>query len=122
MRVAACGLAMALALALSVSAHARVRGYSIYDGDTFRATFRIANIDTPELKGKCAHEIELAERAKLFTQQFLAQGDVVITQTGVDRYGRVLATVRRGDEDLGAALIAAGLARAWRGRRESWCD
>ena len=58
---------MALALALRVSAHARVRGYSNYDGDTFRATFRIANIDTPELKGKCAHEIELAERAKLFT-------------------------------------------------------
>ena len=55
-------------------------------------------------------------------EQFLAQGDVVITQTGVDRYGRVLATVRRDDEDLGAALIAAGLARAWRGRRESWCD
>ena len=107
---------------LSVSAHASNMGYSNYDGDTFRATFRIANIDTPELKGKCEYEIELAERAKQFTQQFLAQGDVVISQTGVDRYGRVLATGRRGDEDLGAALIAAGLARAWRGRRESWCD
>ena len=66
--------------------------------------------------------MQLAERARQFAQQFLARGDVVITQTGVDRYGRVPATMRRGDEDLGAALIAHGLARAWLCRRESWCD
>ena len=53
---------------------------SIYDGDTFRATvkgwppligeripIRIAGIDTPELKGKCKREKQLAKKAKQFT-------------------------------------------------------
>jgi micrococcal nuclease len=109
-------------LLISTPANAAERGFSNYDGDTFKATFRIANIDTPEIIGKCDAERELALKAKALTADFLKQGDVVITQVGVGKYGRVLATVRRGDNDLGEALIAAGLAREWKGRRESWCE
>ena len=98
------------------------RGFSNYDGDTFRATFRLSGVDTPEIKGVCDRERELALRAKRFTQDFLLQGGVVIAQVGTDRYGRILATVRRGESDLGEDLMAAGLARKWRGRRESWCE
>jgi micrococcal nuclease len=114
-------LLVALTIQVGASANAAERGFSNYDGDTFKATFRIANIDTAEMRAKCDAERELAIQAKAFTHEFLKQGDIVITQTGVDRYGRILATVQRRGEDLGEALIAAGLARKWKGRRESWC-
>ena len=121
MRISVSAFFLALLLIHSY-ANAAERGFSNYDGDTFKATFRIANIDTPEIRAKCDAERELALRGKAFTADFLKQGDVVITQVGVGKYGRVIATVQRGDEDLGEALIAAGLARRWKGRRESWCE
>ena len=40
-----------LGLWITGAAEARDRGFNNYDGDTFRATFRIANIDTPEIDG-----------------------------------------------------------------------
>ena len=112
---------LAAFLLLTSPAGAAERGFTNYDGDTLRATFRVANIDTPEIKGACAAERQLAARAKSFTAAWLARGQVTIEQTGVDRYGRVLARISRGGEDLGEALIAAGLARPWKGRRETWC-
>ena len=121
-RVAMAVMMMVLAVGgLAMSAHAADRGFTNYDGDTFRATFRIANIDTPEIKGECDAERELAQRAKVFTERFLAQGNIVIRQSGIDRYGRVLAVVSREGHDLGEALIAEGLARPWKGKREQWC-
>jgi micrococcal nuclease len=121
-QLASAMLAVLATLLISASAIAAERGFSNYDGDTFKATFRIANIDTPEIRAKCDAERELALRAKAFTGGFLKQGNVMITQVGIGKYGRVLATVGRGEEDLGEALIAAGLARRWKGRRESWCE
>jgi endonuclease YncB( thermonuclease family) len=100
---------------------ARDPAFTNYDGDTFRATFRVSNIDAPEIKGKCEAERKLAQQAKVFTEQFLARENVTIKQNGVDQYGRILATVEAGGRDLGQALIAAGLARTWKGRRENWC-
>lgn len=97
------------------------KGFTNYDGDTLRATFRIANIDTPEISGACDSEKKLALKAKAYTAEWLAKGSVTIQQTGVDRYGRVLALVRRGTDDLGEALIKAGLARPWTGKQEKWC-
>lgn len=115
-------LTLLLALKFDISgALSADRGFANYDGDTLRATFRIENIDTPEIKGACDAEKKLAIRAKDFTKAWLAKGRVTIQQTGIDKYGRVLARVERNGEDLGEALIAAGLARPWKGRREKWC-
>lgn len=97
------------------------RGFANHDGDTLRATFRIANIDAPEIEGKCDYERKLAVRAREFTRVWLAKGHVTIKQTGVDRYGRVLATIERNGEDLGQALIKVKLARPWVGKRQPWC-
>ena len=109
---------------------------SVYDGDTFTAQVRIwpghnvkervrvANIDAPEIKGKCASEIELAIRARDFARQFLGK-EANLTlgwDRPRDRYGRILATVSNVEgKDLGEALIRSGLARRWTGRRRSWC-
>jgi micrococcal nuclease len=112
---------MLCALFMTSNAQGAERGFTNYDGDTLRATFSIANIDTPEIKGACDSGRKLALRAKKFTSEWLDKGAVTIKQTGVDKYGRVLALVTRGTDDLGLALIEAGLARPWAGRREKWC-
>jgi endonuclease YncB( thermonuclease family) len=99
------------------------RGFVNYDGDTLRATFRIENIDAPEIKGQCDSEKKLAIRAKDFTAAWMAKGRVTIHQAarGRDKYGRILARFERDGEDLGETLIKAGLARPWKGKREKWC-
>lgn len=99
---------------------------SIVDGDTFRyggEKYRIADIDTPEVDGRCAHESELAARATDRMEALLHQGPFELH--GVDRdedqYGRKLRVVTRGGRSLGDQLVAEGLARTWTGRREPWC-
>ena len=85
---------------------------------------RIPNADAPELfSPQCDEERALAERATAFTRAWLAKGPVelVAYERERDRYNRRLAYIRRGAEDLGEALVAAGLARVWSGRREGWC-
>jgi len=100
------------------------------DGDTVACageTVRISNIDTPELPphARCEFEADLPRRAKAATAAHLAAGPVEIQRDQArprDRYGRTLARVRLASgQDLGDALIAAGLARAWDGRRRPWC-
>lgn len=107
----------------AIPVHAADRGFTAYDGDTLRATFRIANIDTPEMNGRCDAERKLAIKARDFTRAWLAEGNVNIKQEprGIDPFGRVLVRVERNGEDLGEQLVKAGLARPWAGKREPWC-
>jgi hypothetical protein len=104
-------LALLLTL-LALPAYAAERGFSAYDGDTFRATFRIANIDAPEIQGQCDSERKLAIQARDFTRAWLAKGKAIIRQDpkrGVDPYGRIL-------------VISNGTARIWEKRlyRGAW--
>ena len=99
------------------------------DGDTIVCrgeTIRIENIDAAEMPphSKCAFEADLAIKAKLFIGDRLARGRVVLERDQKrpkDRYGRTLALVKVDGVDLGEALMAAGLARPWEGKRRPWC-
>jgi micrococcal nuclease len=99
------------------------------DGDTImcaRETIRIENIDAAEMPphARCAFEADLAIKAKLFVGDRLARGRVELVRDQKrprDRYGRTLALVRVDGVDLGEALVAAGLARPWEGKRRPWC-
>jgi endonuclease YncB( thermonuclease family) len=98
------------------------------DGDTIRnggVTYRLANIDAPETghRARCESEDQLGRAAARRMQSLMGRADVVtITPTGRrDRYGRTLALVEVDGRDAGEILIREGLARPWRGRRESWC-
>ena len=100
----------------------------VIDGDTFvyaGARIRIADIDTPEVHGRCPFETALAARATSRTRQILAAGDFELhplpSGRDEDRYGRKLRIVTRGGRSLGDVLVAEGLARTWTGRREPWC-
>ncbi len=103
-------------------------GVRVIDGDTFALAgvrIRIADIDTPEVNGRCPYETALAARATARMRQLLAQGDFQLhplpSGRDEDRYGRKLRIVTRGGRSLGDMLVAEGLARTWSGRREPWC-
>lgn len=97
------------------------------DGDTFDhggTRIRIADIDTPEIQGRCPFETGLAARATGRMRALLAAGPFELHPIGgrdEDRYGRKLRIVTRGGRSLGDQLVAEGLARTWSGRREPWC-
>lgn len=108
----------------------------IIDGDTIvvrahpwlgvfvETRVRLAGIDAPELRGRCDGEIALAGRARDRLAELLAGGSARLDDVRHDKYGgRVRARVLDGNGvDVGAALIAAGLARPYHGeRRRPWC-
>jgi len=99
----------------------------VVDGDTFRYrgdTIRIADIDTPEVNGRCAEETALAARATDRLATLLAAGPFTLEpmDRDEDKYGRKLRIVTRGGQSIGDALVAEGLARRWDGQRRPWCN
>jgi endonuclease YncB( thermonuclease family) len=99
----------------------------VIDGDTFAyagTRIRVADIDTPELRGRCAYERDLAQRAAGRMGALLAAGPFELHRAGTrdeDNYGRKLRIVTRGGRSLGDRMVAEGLARTWTGHREPWC-
>ena len=99
----------------------------VIDGDTIEqggVRIRIADIDTPEMRGRCAYERDLAARATTRMRALVAAGPFELHRTGTrdeDRYGRKLRILTRGRRSLGDVLVAEGLARTWTGQREPWC-
>jgi endonuclease YncB( thermonuclease family) len=112
---------------------ARAQGVAAYsaavrviDGDTFELggeRIRIADIDTPEVNGRCSAETALAARATARMSELLNEGPFELGAVGrdEDRYGRKLRVVIRDGRSVGDRLVAEGLARTWTGRREPWC-
>lgn len=109
---------------------------AVIDGDTLRVRARVwlgqevdtlvrlLGVDAPELHGRCAEERRRAEEARAFLRRRAQGGRVSLVDVRTDKYGgRVLARVLDDDgTDLGAALVAAGLARTYGGgRRVAWC-
>jgi len=103
----------------------------VIDGDTLEdmreeITYRIVNIDTPETgsRARCPAERDLGNRATNAVRTLLSSAErLELRPTGrTDRYGRTIAFVVIDGRDMGETLIAEGLARPWRGRREPWCD
>lgn len=95
----------------------------VVDGDTFwwqGEKFRPSGYDAPEAKGQfcpAAGPVYYAAQRRLL--ELLNAGDVGIERTGVDRYGRSLATVTIGGRDLAEIMIGEGLAHPWSGQH--WC-
>jgi len=98
----------------------------VTDGDTVRLgdeRIRLESIDAPETaQPECLAEALLGALATARLQQLVAlPGDLVILRSGVDRYGRTLATITIAGRDVAQQLIAEGLARPWRGAQVDWC-
>jgi endonuclease YncB( thermonuclease family) len=93
-------------LQLALTSHVRVRG-----------------IDTPEMRGECFEEKAMAAAARDRLAELVGPA-LRLTNISDDKYfGRVVADVSAGDgTDIGAAMIASGLARPYDGEtRGDWC-
>ena len=99
----------------------------VVDGDTFYlngAKVRIAGIDAPETHPpRCADEARLGNEATEKLHALLNGGAVTMTNIDRDRdvYGRLLRNVAVGGQDVGEAMISAGVAREYGSGRRSWC-
>lgn len=119
-----------LSLLLVAGGPASAAGLRIVDGDTVvigRETIRILNIDAPEKRrAGCDAERRLARVAARRLAELLGSGTVDIKRGDgkrmKGRYGRTLARLEVGGEDVGETLVAEGLARPWNGKRQPWCN
>ncbi|MBE1236655.1 thermonuclease family protein [Phaeovibrio sulfidiphilus] len=135
------GLTAAAPTSRAVPVEGPIRGevVRVIDGDTLEveafvwpdhrvtASVRVEGIDTPELRGRCDAEKEMARRARDYVIALLDHhgSTVLLKKVRHDKYaGRVLASVLLpGDIDLAGTLIAEGLARPYDGKtRGSWCE
>ncbi|CAA7614735.1 Nuclease (SNase domain protein) [Magnetospirillum sp. LM-5] len=128
--------------ALAGAAPERIRGpveaevLTVKDGDTIavrahiwpghyvEVAVRLAGIDTPEIRGKCDRERDLAQKARDSLAQWTASGRVLLTDVTYDKYGgRAVAKVGTDDgSDVASRLIQAGLAYPYEGRtKQGWC-
>jgi endonuclease YncB( thermonuclease family) len=115
----------------------------VLDGDTIRVageTFRLVGFDAPETyRAQCPSERQLGNRATFRLRQLVASGGLDLEQvacacrTGTEgtprcNYGRSCGILRARGQDVGAVLIAEGLARAFVcdrtscPKRETWCS
>lgn len=127
-------LVMATGAARSFAAETRryecnLRG--VVDGDTIscdvdlgfavgltKQSVRIAHINAPELHSKDPQERQRAQDARDFVTAKLGHAPIYLDvkpPVYKDKYGRILAVVVAGGEDVGAAEVAAGLAKPWEG-------
>lgn len=98
---------------------------SIWIGQTVTTHVRIAGVDTPELRGQCPRERDLAVAARDGLVALLAPPSVTLHNVRLGTYaGRVVAEIRDAQgRDVASTLLAQGLARTYGGRdpRPSWC-
>ena len=109
---------------------------TVIDGDSFKVdidswpeivgkgiTIRINGIDTPELRGKCEAEKQLARKAKQFAVEALRSAQVVeLRNMKRGKYFRIVADVYFDGSDLGKNLMKNQLARAYiKVKKSIWC-
>lgn len=87
------------------------------DGDSLRLgteRIRLIGLDAPELAQHCTddkgRQWTCGRAARDAMAALLSLGPLQCLPEGQDRYGRVLATCQIGGDDLGAALVAQGMA------------
>ena len=110
---------------------------SVYDGDTFRVNIdslppivgkniaiRVNGIDTPEIRGKCQYEKDLALKARDFVRVKLANAkEIKLTNLQRGKYFRVVASVLVDGVSLEQELLDNELAYGYDGGKKlDWCE
>ena len=110
---------------------------SVYDGDTFRVNIaslppivgkniaiRVNGVDTPEIRGKCQYEKNLALKARDFVRGKLANAkEIKLTNLQRGKYFRVVANVLVDGVSLEQELLDNELAYEYSGGKKlSWCE
>lgn len=71
-------------------------GFNLYT----KQRVRILGIDTPELRSKDQQEKQKALSAKEYAEQWFSSGNLTVTTTKDDKYGRILGDFRKEGEEL----------------------
>ena len=110
---------------------------SVYDGDTFRVDIdslppivgknipiRLNGVNTPEIRGKCEYEKDLAIKARDFVRNKLANAkEIKLNNLQRGKYFRVVANVMVDGVSLEQELLENELAYKYSGRKKSsWCN
>lgn len=114
-------------LALVASAASAGSMVKVVDGDTIdvgNTRYRLHGIDAPEAGQMCQTATgdiwSCGQDATHFVENLVAGGKVECTPKGRDLYGRVIAICRAGGTDIGAEMVTAGLAWAFRKYSEDY--
>ena len=89
---------------------------TVVDGDTIKldgTTWRLWGIDAPEMQQTCADGWAAGIEAKRALEALMAEREVACESRGHDRYGRTIGLCRADGQDLGAAMVSAGMAWAF---------
>src|SRR5215211_3900616 len=121
MRVAAALGVLAALLAVPAASSGRSASYAVervIDGDTIVLTtgthVRLVQIDAPELSsGECYATASRSKLAGLLPPGTRVGLELDPRLDRVDRYGRTLAYVRKGAENVNLTLVARGAASVW---------
>lgn len=107
----------------------------VYDGDTFTVDLadcsvsivcrdipiRVRGIDAPEIHGKCSSEKQQAQEARTQLKRLVNSARrVVLVNPARDKYFRLDADIKVDGKDVGEAMTATGLVRAYRGEKRKW--
>jgi len=92
-----------------------------------KLSVRVIGIDTPEKapRAQCDAEADLAKKASAFTKKAVAEAtEIEVDILKWDKYGgRVLGDIYIDHQSLAEMLIAAKLARPYKGdAKQSWCE
>jgi endonuclease YncB( thermonuclease family) len=114
-----------------------VRYIKNYDGDTLivdipgvpdifgkNISVRVYGIDTPEMKGKCDKEKQLARESQLLVEKLLTDSSkVVIKNAQRDKYFRILGEVYADGISISEVLKLKGYAVPYFGdtKTKDWC-
>jgi len=109
-----------------------------YDGDTFTVDIpnipailgddinvRVLGIDTPEIKGHCIKEKQLAQETKKYVHDILSNSSKInLKNIKRDKYFRILADVETSEGDLAKLLLDKGYAVEYNGgtKLKNWCE
>jgi endonuclease YncB( thermonuclease family) len=92
----------------------------VTDGDSFEigaTRIRLNAVDAPEGRQTCVRNgmiWQCGDAAAAKLRSLVAGREVVCTRKDTDSYGRMVAVCRSGSTDLGAEMVSAGLALAYR--------
>lgn len=107
--------AILLAIA-TVAAPALAQSVQVTDGDTLKlndTTYRLWGIDAPESKQACADDWPAGQEATKALSDLIQGRAVACEARTQDRYGRTVGLCRADGQDIGAAMVRAGMAWAF---------
>lgn len=95
------------------------------DGDTIKlkgTTYQLYGIDAAEKEQACADGWAAGRAAIIHLRDLMQDGEVACEAVATDRFGPGLAVCTVAGEDLGAAMVAAGMAWAFTRHASDYID